>query len=531
MSSSIVDPLQTRLDFLGLDAQARARLAAARPHVEAHLEPALERFYALIAEVPAVARFFDGKAQMNRAQGRQVGHWQAIASGQFDAAYFAASSRVGLRHAQIGLEPRWHIGGYGLIMETLVKGLVHDMMAAALRPARGRLGRSVPRDPAAVLADADAMAETMVAMLKAILLDIDIGVSAYFDRIDTEARAAEAAARAKIQTAVAAIGAVLRDVAAGDLTSRVTEELDPEFEAIKADTNAVVARLADIVGRLQATSRSLRTATGEILAGANDLADRTTRQAATIEQTTAAIEQLSTAVVENARRAATASDKARAVAENATHGGEAMKQANGAMSAIETSSARISKIIGLIDDIAFQTNLLALNASVEAARAGEAGKGFAVVAVEVRRLAQSAANASSEVKALIETSAAEVRSGSRLVAEAAEALLDILAGARESAGLIDTIAQANRSQSAALEEVTVAVRQMDEMTQHNAALVEQTNAAIEQTEAQAADLDRVIDVFRTGNGDAAATASARPLAKPVPRAAGNNALSRDWDEF
>jgi len=240
--------------------------------------------------------------------------------------------------------------------------------------------------------------------------------------------------------------------------------------------------------------------------------------------------------VDNARRAVTASEKAQAVSASAAQGGDVMRRASEAMLAIEASSSKISNIIGLIDDIAFQTNLLALNASVEAARAGDAGKGFAVVAVEVRRLAQSAAQASNDVKALIEASANEVQSGSRLVGQAADTLLGIVSGAEESATLIDTIAQANKEQSGALEEVAVAVRQLDEMTQHNAALVEQTNAAIEQTEGQAGELDQIVDVFRIGSGPAAvpATAPVRATAAKTARASysvGNTAIAKDWAEF
>ena len=340
-------------------------------------------------------------------------------------------------------------------------------------------------------------------------------------------------------------GDVLAALADTDLTRRVEGSYDGRFDKLKSDTNAVADRLSDIVGQLRQTSRSLKTATGEILSGANDLSERTTKQAATIEETSATMEQLATTVLQNAERAQEASKVARMVTHTAEEGGQVMAQATDAMERITQSSSKISNIIGLIDDIAFQTNLLALNASVEAARAGEAGKGFAVVAVEVRRLAQSAAEASSEVKVLIEQSGTEVNAGSKLVADAAQKLTGMLQSARSSSEMMDGIARESREQASAIEEVNTAVRQMDEMTQHNAALVEQTNAAIEQTEAQAGDLDRIVDVFTlapaTTSSPPAATAAPkgiRAIQEKVKTAArsylsnGNAALKTDdWAEF
>nr|WP_269467974.1 methyl-accepting chemotaxis protein [Devosia ureilytica] len=337
-------------------------------------------------------------------------------------------------------------------------------------------------------------------------------------------------------------GTVLAALADADLTQRMHGDYQGSFAKLKTDTNAVAEKLSDVIGNLRVTSRALKTATGEILSGANDLSERTTKQAATIEQTSAAMEQLANTVAENARMADDANVSANAVSADAARSGEVMDKANAAMERITQSSAKISNIIGLIDDIAFQTNLLALNASVEAARAGDAGKGFAVVAVEVRRLAQSAASASADVKALIEASASEVKGGSDLVSSAAKQLRDMLGAVTENAGLMQSIAQASKVQATAIEEVSVAVRTLDEMTQHNAALVEQTNAAIEQTEAQAGELDRVVDIFTLDDAGAAPAAAPRRAAPPPPTRAvqkaarsylsqGNAAISSDWDEF
>jgi methyl-accepting chemotaxis protein len=249
------------------------------------------------------------------------------------------------------------------------------------------------------------------------------------------------------------------------------------------------------------------------------------------------MEQLASTVLQNAQRAKDASANAGEVTRTAEEGGQVMEKANQAMAAIEVSSGKISNIIGLIDDIACQTNLLTLNASVEAARAGDAGKGFAVVAVEVRRLAQSVASASADVKVLIEQSSGEVGLGSRLVSDAAGRLSAMLEAARANNQLMDGIARDSGEQASAIEEVNVAVRTMDEMTQHNAALVEEMNAAIEQTESQATALDGVVAVFQTADDRSATKApgATMPASKPaaVKRAAqaylsqGNAAISAD----
>jgi len=290
---------------------------------------------------------------------------------------------------------------------------------------------------------------------------------------------------------------VLSSLANADLRARMSGQYQGAFATLQADTNALADTLTTIMSGLRSAISSMRSATSEIVIGTNDLSERTTKQAATIEETSAAIEQLAATVLENADRARDANTNAQKVNQVGEEGGAVMRQANDAMSRITESSSKISNIIGLIDDIAFQTNLLALNASVEAARAGDAGQGFAVVAVEVRRLAQSAAQASADVKTLVEASAGEVGAGTKLVAEAASKLAAMMEAARANNTLMEGIARNSREQASAIEEVSGAVRQIDQMTQHNAALVEQTNAAITQTEDQAREIDRIVEVFKT----------------------------------
>ena len=419
-----------------------------------------------------------------------------------------------------------------------------------------RIAQMTEAEAAQIIRNQAERSTMMQALQRAFGAVVDAAVMGDFSRrVDSEFPDAELNALARsvnalvdtVDRGLAETGDVLAALAETDLTRRMHGDYHGAFAQLKTDTNAVADTLTGIVGQLRDTSRALKAATGEILSGANDLSERTTKQAATIEQTSAAMEQLAATVMQNADRARDASEVATGVTRTAEEGGQVMHQATEAMERITQSSNQISNIIGLIDDIAFQTNLLALNASVEAARAGDAGKGFAVVAVEVRRLAQSAAAASAEVKVLVEQSAREVKGGSKLVSDSAVKLNAMLVAARTSNQLMGGIARESREQAGSIEEVNTAVRTLDEMTQHNAALVEEINASIEQTEAQASQLDRIVDIFAIKPmGQGAVVTLHRPGAgsgrqagwTPPPHqrggpsySEGNAALDGDWTEF
>jgi methyl-accepting chemotaxis protein len=291
---------------------------------------------------------------------------------------------------------------------------------------------------------------------------------------------------------------VLGAIARGDLTERIDKDYEGMFARLKADANRTAEQLAAMVSHIREAADSINLASKEIASGNADLSQRTEEQASSLEETSASMADLTNTVRQNAENARQANQLAIGASGIAVKGGDVVRDVVVTMESIRTSSAKVSDIISVIDGIAFQTNILALNAAVEAARAGEQGKGFAVVASEVRNLAQRSAAAAKEIKALIGASADKVAAGSRLVGEAGQTMDDIVASVKRVTDIMAEISSASAEQDDGIRQISTAISQMDEVTQQNAALVEQSAAAAESLEEQAAALVQTTLAFRLG---------------------------------
>jgi len=309
---------------------------------------------------------------------------------------------------------------------------------------------------------------------------------------------AEAAAQARLEAATSGLATGLQRLAAGDLAFQITEPFSADFDALRHNLNSAVGQLNTTMIEITQAAFSIESGTFEISQSATDLSRRTEQQAASLEETAAALDQITANVSNSAQRTNDARKLTGQANENAKKSGEVVANAVAAMQKIVQSSTQISSIIGVIDEIAFQTNLLALNAGVEAARAGEAGKGFAVVAQEVRELAQRSAQAAKEIKELIRNSGNEVENGVKLVSETGTALKSIEEMIDEINHHVESIATSSREQSTGMSEVNVAVNQMDQVTQQNAAMVEETNAASATLASEASRMKQLMSQFKLG---------------------------------
>lgn len=459
------DEIGPRLEFMELDRSQRDALRRAKPTVRAIIGKALDRFYSRAQHTPETARFFNGSAHVAKAKAAQEKHWDRILTAEFDARYFESTRRIGATHARIGLEPRWYVGAYALVVEELITAI-------------SRSGSFWQR-----LWKPRATQDATVALVKAALLDMELSLSVYFEEAQTSR-----------EVAVKQLNEALAALAAGNLTQQLSGMPD-SFGPIVRSYNDALSKVRDMIAAVAEGAERLDVGVNEIAQATEDLARRTEGNAANLEQTSAAIAQMDDRLKSGAdasRSTVMRADQAISIVSDGRHIAE---EAVEAMTRVAASAEGIDNVIEGLDKIAFQTRVLAMNAAVEAGRAGEAGRGFAVVADLVSALAMRAEEEAGRARDQLTTTQSDISSAVEMVRRVDTALSDISSDVGHVHGLLGDMARDNDAQASAIGEITAAVGNMDRSTQQNAAMVEQTSAAARNLANEIGELTRIARTF------------------------------------
>ena len=470
--------LATAVAHFGLDGKDGEALARAGAKVTPWLDEVLDHFYDYAASQEEAASFFTSAEMLTHARNKQKKHWAKLLRGKFDAEFEAAAKTIGEVHFRIELPFELYLAGYARAT-AFIQTLVIKSSGRFLGP----VGKAE-------------VAQQLSVLTRVFSLDMNLVIDAYFNAQQAEqARAFE----------------YLQDgmdrMASKDLSKEIpspdSSDFPARYEDMRLGFNALQSDMGEVMRAFKNATEDLDLTAAEVNSGADDLAHRTETQAATLEQTTQSVEEITKSVQSSSSATQETDAMMSQTHQKAKTGQDVMQETVEKMREIADSSAQISQITGVIDDIAFQTNLLALNAGVEAARAGDAGWGFAVVASEVRGLAQRAADSAAEISELIKASSDLVENGVEMVDQAGRVLGDIVNKVEAVAGLTSQVANSSLEQSEGLSGIASSLSQLDNVTQQNAAMVEQTAAAVGSMQRDTTSMAQLIGKFELSpEGDA-----------------------------
>jgi methyl-accepting chemotaxis protein len=442
--------IDSRLAFINFGQEQRETLKNLEGSVQRMIGPALASFYDKVRQTPETAAFFRDGGHMDAAKSAQARHWGRIANARFDSEFHGSVRAIGAVHARIGLEPRWYMGAYALVLEHMLRAIARDH-------SWWRRALTGFRKPSAI--------DASMALLKAAMIDMELSTSVYYDECQTSREAA-----------IKSLGETLAKLSAGDLTSNLTG-LPTSFAIIESHYNEAVAKLRDLIGSVVGGTAQIRIGATEIAQASEDLARRTESNAASLEETAAAVSQMDSRLKATANAATGTVARADQTKTTVATGRSVADEAVQAMGRVSESAKGIDSVIEGLDKIAFQTRVLAMNAAVEAGRAGEAGRGFAVVADLVSALAMRAEEEAKRARDQLTVTQSDVVTAVQAVEKVDGALQNISGDVEQVHALLATIASDNQAQASAVTEINSAIASMDQATQQNAAMVEETSAA------------------------------------------------------